>query len=281
MAVDLYQSNFQNVGKNLEDMYQQYLVEYETKKKKDSQPRPHSSKDHKTEKSAIIKNKPKGVKEKKVRVAKRTEEEIPVSWDEEVVTKTVSPKTPEGSPPSLSPETKNLPETSKKPHELEKKVKSEPVQPMSTKNPQKLPKELAIAPKKELVENSYEITENKLKSDISLAAEETVTAPAESNGHELSEDQSPLILPETSDTSEESKQNGNSEEATILKQQNSQQPPVGATPKTKVQKVYFREENTENLTWTPNLEELDTSPKVNPFSKSFLTFLGNNNWHKV
>lgn len=278
MTVDLYHSNIQNGDKNLEKMYQQYLLEYETKRKKDSSPKPQSSKD-KLGKSVVHKNKPKEIKDKKVKIVKRTEEDVPVNWDEDVPPKVLSPKTPEGSPPSKSPEPSN------KPQESDIKVKggaiskSEPAHQKLTKSvPQKLPDDTTTA-SKELVEIS-KVTENSIKSDISLAAEETVTVKAETNGHHLTAEQLPSSLPETSKTaefSEDVKLNGNSEEAAILKQQNSQLPPLVVTPKTKVQKVYFREENTENLTWTPNLEELDTSPKVNPFSKSFLTFLGSNN----
>lgn len=80
-----------------------------------------------------------------------------------------------------------------------------------------------------------------------------------------------LELPSDSTTS-----NGNNEDTNILKQQNSQVTPVKHIIGPK---AYFREENVENLTWDSQVsveEENELSPKVNPYSKSFLSFLGNN-----
>lgn len=68
----------------------------------------------------------------------------------------------------------------------------------------------------------------------------------------------------------------------VLRPQNSPSSSMQTTSKQKVNsKVYFREENIENLTW--NGESVDgedpeasTSPKVNPYSSSFLSFLSSN-----
>jgi len=76
----------------------------------------------------------------------------------------------------------------------------------------------------------------------------------------------------------------NSDDINILKQQNSRSStPVKKANTNAANKVYFREENVENLTWDTNNSSFDgedpdasTSPKVNPYSSSFLNFLGGN-----
>lgn len=95
------------------------------------------------------------------------------------------------------------------------------------------------------------------------------------------------VPPTTSDSSL-----SNTADENILRQQNSRSstPSSTATPaKYKVNsKVYFREENVENLTWNGETsfegdpDDLDesTSPKVNPYSSSFLNFL-KTNWKKL
>lgn len=73
--------------------------------------------------------------------------------------------------------------------------------------------------------------------------------------------------------------NGNNEDTNILKQQNSQILQVTPVKHSMGPKAYFREENVENLTWDSQVsveEDNELSPKVNPYSKSFLSFLGNN-----
>lgn len=87
-------------------------------------------------------------------------------------------------------------------------------------------------------------------------------------------------------SAEGSLQNGNDEN--ILRQQNSRDStPSSTTPaKCKVSnsKVYFREENVENLEWNGETSfdgdcddpDASTSPKVNPYSSSFLNFLSSN-----
>lgn len=80
-------------------------------------------------------------------------------------------------------------------------------------------------------------------------------------------------------SSESITSNGNNEDTNILKQQNSQILQVTPVKHITGPKAYFREENVENLTWDSQVsveEEHELSPKVNPFSKSFLSFLGNN-----
>lgn len=75
------------------------------------------------------------------------------------------------------------------------------------------------------------------------------------------------------------------EDVNILKQQNSRSSSLSASTKTRLSstsKVYFREENVENLSWDNSSTSFDenpddlTSPKENPYSSSFLNFLGNN-----
>lgn len=83
-----------------------------------------------------------------------------------------------------------------------------------------------------------------------------------------------LELPSDSTTS-----NGTNEDTNILKQQNSQILQVTPVKHIIGPKAYFREENVENLTWDSQVsveEDNELSPKVNPYSKSFLSFLGNN-----
>lgn len=88
-------------------------------------------------------------------------------------------------------------------------------------------------------------------------------------------------LPPTA--SESPPQNGTDEN--ILRQQNSRSSTPSSTKhKPANSKVYFREENVENLTWNGetsfdgDVEDPDasTSPKVNPYSSSFLNFLSSN-----
>jgi hypothetical protein len=68
----------------------------------------------------------------------------------------------------------------------------------------------------------------------------------------------------------------------ILRQQNSCQIIENSTKPEKEKeksnvKVYFREENVENLTWEHQNEDdtPETPPKLNPYSRSFLSFLEN------
>lgn len=87
------------------------------------------------------------------------------------------------------------------------------------------------------------------------------------------------------ESSESTHQNGTDDY--VLRQQNSRSstPSLTAVParyKINNSKVYFREENVENLTWhgegsnvADGLDE-PTSPKVNPYSSSFLNFLSSN-----
>lgn len=97
-------------------------------------------------------------------------------------------------------------------------------------------------------------------------------------------------------SSNDSKQNSSSSDETapcqssndenVLKQQNTN----GSTAKSKGgSKVYFKEENVENLSWNgdvswngetsfedPEINSADSSPKPNQYSNSFLNFLSNN-----
>lgn len=87
-------------------------------------------------------------------------------------------------------------------------------------------------------------------------------------------------------SSDSSTQNATDEN--VLRQQNSRSStPSSTATQTKYKvnsKVYFREENVENLTWNgetsfegdPDDPEESTSPKVNPYSSSFLNFLKTN-----
>lgn len=90
---------------------------------------------------------------------------------------------------------------------------------------------------------------------------------------------------ETPTTSELSQQqNGNDEN--ILRQQNSHNFTPPSSKCKPNNKVYFREENVENLSWNNGTEtphdrdaedpDQSTSPQVNPYSTSFLNFLSSN-----
>lgn len=108
-----------------------------------------------------------------------------------------------------------------------------------------------------------------------VAAQRTESAQQQESSN------SPPLTPDLSP------QNGNNDE-NILRQQNSRSStPSSTAPSTKYKannKVYFREENVENLTWNGetsfdgDVEDPDasTSPKVNPYSSSFLNFLSSN-----
>lgn len=90
-----------------------------------------------------------------------------------------------------------------------------------------------------------------------------------------------IEAPTTSDLSQQ--QNGNDEN--ILRQQNSHNLTPPSAKCKPPNKVYFREENVENLSWNNDeathdrdAEDPDqsTSPQVNPYSSSFLNFLSSN-----
>lgn len=90
-----------------------------------------------------------------------------------------------------------------------------------------------------------------------------------------------IEAPTTSDLSQQ--QNGNDEN--ILRQQNSHNSTPPSAKCKPPNKVYFREENVENLSWNNDEASRDrdaedpdqsTSPQVNPYSSSFLNFLSNN-----
>lgn len=85
---------------------------------------------------------------------------------------------------------------------------------------------------------------------------------------------------------ESSHQTQNGTDDNVLRQQNSRSSTptstvVPAKYKINNSKVYFREENVENLTWhgddgSGEGPDESTSPKVNPYSSSFLNFLSSN-----
>ncbi|CAO1304896.1 unnamed protein product [Diamesa tonsa] len=240
MALDLYYSNFTNVGSALEEMYQTFLVD----EKKTEEPATKSDKGHQGKTHKNNENEDRKLQSSPERTTNSNKkEEKPASTAKPSV---IEPK---------QNESKSTPTSSTSPSVEATKPNTESVSeneqsPAKTKT-ECLPVVSKSASDKVNNENGIVNGKSKLKSTKSLE------------------------LPSTESTTS----NGNNEDTNILKQQNSQITQVTPVKHIIGPKAYFREENVENLTWDSQVsveEENELSPKVNPYSKSFLSFLGNN-----
>ncbi|CRK95766.1 CLUMA_CG009223, isoform A [Clunio marinus] len=237
MTLDLYYSNFTNIGDSLEKMYKAFLIEDD---KVNAKPSNH-------------------VDDKKVNATSK----VRASLGQMTIT-----KKPDDSP-KQSHTQRNLKLQIKKPDSLP----STPTRNSSKYHQKSSPSKVSTpptSPQKKL--SPQELRSKKGQASNGLMRNETSNkSPKQhsTNGHES-----------------ESSQNV---DENVLKQQNSRSstPAATASSNTKYKtnsQVYFREENVENLTWNgevsfegdPDDPEATTSPKVNPYSSSFLNFLSSN-----
>lgn len=257
MTLDLYYSNFTNVGDGLEKMYQSILLD---DMKVATKPivaengvtvvakAPENGKVQASMEKMSIRRKPDEVKRSasvpppRLKLQIRKPEPIRYAPDSP---QRYAPRSPQKiSPPNRSTPLPQSPRKKTSPQELRSK-KSPPTTNGSN----------------EASPRSESATERSKIQSTNVDAESVV--------------------------SDSSLQNGNDEN--ILRQQNSRSstPSSTAAPakyKVNNSKVYFREENVENLTWNgetsfegdPEDPDASTSPKVNPYSSSFLNFLSSN-----
>lgn len=256
MSLDLYYSNFTNVGDALEQMYQTFLVE-DIKFATQSN---HIDNGKSTTTAKASENGKVQASLERMSIAGRSE---PVKKTPPPRNLRVQIKKPEpsrnGPTPPTTPQ-KNLPRSPQK---------SSPPYRNALQSPQKKlsPQELRI--KKSSPNNAQRSPESNHERP----------RPQSINGRDR--DPQPQQA-----TAEPSLANGTDEN--ILRQQNSRSStPSSSNPskcKTMNNKVYFREENVENLTWNGETSfdgeaddpDASVSPKVNPYSSSFLNFLSSN-----
>lgn len=268
MTLDLYYSNFTNVGDGLEKMYQTFLLD-----------------DLKVTSKQSIGNTSKAQENGKVQV----------SLEKMTITK----KTDEVRRP-LTTSPQKLRIQIRKPEPLRNgsttPVRSAPTTPVRSgpttpiKNPPKSPLKIS-PPQRNPSMSPKKVSPQELRSRRSPQSKNGSTSSL--TRHESTIERAKVQSIQGANTSDvEQNSSTNSEtpsqnDENILRQQNSRSSTPSSTApsaKYKVNKVYFREENVENLTWNgetsyvedPEDPDAANSPKVNPYSSSFLNFLSSN-----
>lgn len=228
MTLDLYYSNFTNVGHKLERMYQRFLLD--DVKNVNSTESENEGFTRFTEKSNEDYNNRKG--------KKSLTKSGPTTPERSIPTKPI--RNSQKSPLKTSPPQRNVSQSPKKlsPQELR-----------SRKSPPAKNGRESTSPRQEKVVETVKVQNNSKNSVVEQNSPTNSEAPSQNDEN-------------------------------ILRQQNSRSSTPSSTAKSKViNKVYFREENVENLTWndeTTDDPETSTSPKVNPYTSSFLNFLSRN-----
>ena len=245
MTMDLYYSNFTNVGHALERMYQGFLI--------DEMP---------ANLEKIVEN-------------GKPSENVNGNVQESLERMSIRKKQDEGRTPSRGPP-RNLRVQIRKPDPPKSApIKSHPRSPQKTSPPNRL------VPKSPQSPSAPDSPRKKLSPQDLRAKKSPPTVTETRPG-------TARIVEPAVQSRDQSSPVTNGTDENILRQQNSRSStPVSSntTPKHKVNnKVYFREENVENLTWNgePSIDaeaedpDASTSPKVNPYSSSFLNFLSSN-----
>jgi hypothetical protein len=301
MTLDLYYNNFANVGDGLEKMYQTFLVD-----------------DIKVvTKPAVVEEikKPKAPESKKVqspaeRLPERRKvqspvERVPIAKRSEGPRRSSSTPRNSTAPNRRSEPFRNGPAASmtngygsssrqeqKVPPRLNLKTPPpsrsmyEAPRRFASQSPSRYPPQ---SPKKKL---SPQDLRNKKSFSSAYDMTSTKQSPTKASKAPPMRAERPKVqstksldLEPTPPTPEPTNQNGNDDN--ILRQQNSRSSTPSSTTPVKLKasnKVYFREENVENLTWNGETSfdgdnddpDASTSPKVNPYSSSFLNFLSSN-----
>lgn len=296
MTLDLYYSNFNNVGDALENMYEKFLLE-DIKVAAKTTPVENGKATKTPENGKLTKTPENGrvnASIERLSISKKTEEgrksnnaprnlRVQIGRSDPKRNGPESPRkapqkpsTPNRfspqSPLRTSPPTRSASQPPQKNHPPTRSSSQPPLKtsPPYRANPQ--------SPKKR--------SPQELRSKKSPPVNETKSSPRYENAIERTKVQSRNSFEQREDP-EVPIQNGNDEN--VLRQQNSRSstPSSAAPAKYKVNnKVYFREENVENLTWNGEASfdgdasfddpDASTSPKVNPYSSSFLNFLSSN-----
>lgn len=259
MTLDLYYSNFTNVGDSLEKMYKSFLLDNQKvilKVSTENTAKAKASENGRVQPTSLEKTsmttklegrRPFTTLPQKLKIQIRKPESLRNG-------QTTPTRNPAGSPLKTSPPQRNVPSCV----------------PLSPKkmSPQEL-RGKKSAPTKNVSNHTASRTEH----DI-----ERIDNSKPQNIYSTNSDLEPSSSTDLTDDN-------------ILRQQNSRSShspsSVAALPtKCKVNnKVYFREENVENLTWNGEPSYIEdpegdpdasTSPKVNPYSSSFLNFLSSN-----
>lgn len=286
MTLDLYYANFTNVGDALEKMYETFLVE-DIKVAKSNH-----VENGRAVKSAMENGKIQSSLER-MAIGKRYEESkkpspsrnlrVQIKKPEPFRTGPVSPSMRNGpaspspmrnGPASPASPFRNGPTTSPQKHRHRSPQKSSPPH---RNNPQTPPKKTSPQDLR------------RKKSPTTNGHSSASRSPPSANGKPKLQSTNSVDQETTASASSEVSPPSGTDE-NILRQQNSRSSTPSSTTAVPAKckqvdsKVYFREENVENLTWNGETSfdgdaedpDASTSPKVNPYSSSFLNFLSSN-----
>lgn len=308
MTLDLYYSNFTNVGDALEKMYQTFLMEdmklpkaANVENGKTVKAADNGRVQASLERMAISKRQeePKrsqSARNLKVQIKKpepfRTGPVSPSVKNSPVSPMRYSPASQRNNPPSNLRHTSASPMRSgpsqqkprhRSPQKPSTSQRNAPQSPSRRHYPQSPPQSPPYSPQKK---TSPQDLRSKKSSPPANGHSSTSRSPHSANDRTKLQSTNSVDHRDENATAEVAPQTGTDEN--VLRQQNSRSStPSSTTPgkcKQASSKVYFREENVENLTWNGDtsfdgdLEDPDasTSPKVNPYSSSFLNFLSSN-----
>lgn len=263
MILDLYYSNFNYalLENCIEKLYNKYLPDStnnESKKKEEAPP-----------KASVVKAYENGNKTQSAPSTSSKKSAVRSERRSESYHRSVPPKSPtKTSPPNRKSEPHSYQPQQYRP--------SPPTQQQQTRSPQK-----TSPPQKKL---SPRDLKNRVKSERGSSAPPMSPRRLEKELDKLNIETAQK-LPQQKAT--EQVQVPPSVEENILRQQNSSEnsSPSGTLkpkPVTNTNKVYFKEENSENLSWNGETSFEDDpeatieSPRVSQYSSSFLNFLSNN-----
>lgn len=309
MTLDLYYSNFSSVGSSLERMYQGFLIEENGAGDRDRNGPPEDEKIPQFfEKLSVSKSKPPNLKLqiKKSDSAKTlptppfrgstgSTPSTPNSRNQAKRDFSAPPSRPTNSrdfsaPPSRPKNTRDFsapparPSNSRDRHVNSRDFSAPPARPSNSRQ-----KNASKSPQKANHQNQNATSPKPASRSVSASPQfRSYSASKKLSPQEIRNQNShpptgrgekPSDRAINLSAQNVSSQTFNNDE-NILRPQNL---PSASAPKQKVSsKVYFREENIENLTWNGESaidgEDPDpsNSPKVNPYSSSFLNFLSSN-----
>lgn len=268
MTLDLYYSNFSSVGSNLERMYQGFLLEENVT----NGPQEKEKIQQSFEKLSVSKSKPPNLKLniRKPDMGKTPPTPPPFRTGSTPSTPNVRyPKRDFSAPPARPPSSRQK--------NVSKSPQKTPHQNQEARSPKQPTRSVSASPQFRSYSASKKLSPQEIRNKNSH--------PPNSRRNEKPADRAipqsaqNVRSPSPVSSKRDSKFNKTNDE-NVLRPQNS---PSASAPKPKVSsqtdKVYFREENIENLTWNGESAidcedpESSTSPKVNPYSSSFLNFL--------
>lgn len=309
MTLDLYYSNFNEntLGKSIEKIYQPYLLHRHSKHSNESS----SLQKHKTtdDSNKTVKTQTNGRMGQQSTSSSTTNKMTTTATTKSVHSDRRSDRVLSSSvPPPRSP--------LKNSKSFQKSRRSEPIQnSVSTQNhynhqnnqlqQKSSTSEKKISPKE--IRSRQQVTKTSPRNDKITSSSSPSSSPSSSSSRELFKVESAIDKLQIKSSNRETKQTTSNEtspssqstpqpfsshqvqdtnDENILKQQNTN----GNGVKSKGvsgnnSKVYFKEENVENLSWNgetsfefedPECANGETSPRANQYSSSFLNFLSNN-----